>query len=64
MDAPLKFYVSVAKVECGSSMTLVLSTEGQLYSWGFGKSGSLGLGERSNCLTPQQIQTLNTGDTC
>lgn len=44
--------IQVIKVECGSSMTLVLSSDGLLYSWGFGKSGSLGLGEKSNCMTP------------
>jgi len=39
--------IQVTKVECGSSFTLVLTSQGMLYSWGFGKSGSLGLGEKS-----------------
>jgi len=42
----------IKKVECGSSFTLVLSESGLLFSWGFGKSGSLGLGEKSYCPTP------------
>ena len=42
----------VAKVECGSSFTLVLTEDGLLFSWGFGKSGSLGLGETSTSKTP------------
>jgi alpha-tubulin suppressor-like RCC1 family protein len=42
----------ILKVCCGSSFTLVLSESGLLYSWGFGKSGSLGLGEKSFCPTP------------
>ena len=51
----------VSKVECGSSFTLVLSETGFLYSWGFGKSGSLGLGEKSSCKTPFKIEMLNDG---
>ena len=39
--------IQATKVECGSSFTLVLTSQGHLYSWGFGKSGSLGLGEKS-----------------
>jgi len=54
----------VAKVECGSSFTLVLSESGLLFSWGFGKSGSLGLGEKSYCPTPQQIQKTYTNEDC
>lgn len=56
--------LQVAKVECGSSFTLVLSSQGQLYSWGFGKSGSLGLGETSFSGTPQLIRSLYNGDPC
>jgi len=51
-------------VECGSSFTLVLSDLGMLYSWGFGKSGSLGLGEKSYCPTPQKITNTYSGDPC
>jgi NIMA (never in mitosis gene a)-related kinase len=40
-----KTQISIKKVECGSSFTIALTTEGTIYSWGFGKSGSLGLGE-------------------
>ena len=44
--------ISVVKLECGSSFSLVLTTDGHLYSWGFGKSGSLGLGEKSEAAYP------------
>lgn len=50
--------VLVKKVQCGSSFTLALTTEGDLYSWGFGKSGSLGLGETSSSYIPLKIQML------
>ena len=56
--------LQVVKVECGGSFTLALTSTGHLYSWGFGKSGSLGLGEKSACTTPQQIEYLYTGDRC
>jgi hypothetical protein len=35
-----------------------------MYSWGFGKSGSLGLGEQSSAKTPEEITKLYNGDTC
>ena len=37
--------LAVTKVACGNSYTLVLCENGHVYSWGIGKSGSLGLGE-------------------
>ena len=37
--------IAVTKVVCGNSYTLVLGENGHVYSWGIGKSGSLGLGE-------------------
>lgn len=35
----------IQKVSCGSAFTLAMTTEGQVYSWGLGNSGGLGLGE-------------------
>ena len=37
--------LAVTKIVCGNSYTLVLCENGHVYSWGIGKSGSLGLGE-------------------
>ena len=34
----------IVKVECGSAHTIALSLTGEVYSWGFGDSGCLGLG--------------------
>ena len=36
--------VKIIKVACGRAHTLALSESGHVYSWGFGKSGCLGLG--------------------
>ena len=56
--------VLVKKVQCGSSFTLALSTDGDMYSWGFGKSGSLGLGEASQSYIPRKIQMLQSTEPC
>ena len=37
--------VEIEKIECGDSYTIALDSKGQVWSWGIGKSGSLGLGE-------------------
>jgi len=45
-------------------MTLCLTKTGLMYSWGFGKSGSLGLGEKSNTATPCLIERLANNEEC
>ena len=37
--------MQVERVACGNSHSLVLTRKGEVYAWGIGKSGSLGLGE-------------------
>jgi len=37
----------IIKVACGSSHTLAIGQNGQVYSWGLGFSGALGIGESS-----------------
>jgi alpha-tubulin suppressor-like RCC1 family protein len=44
--------IIIYKVSCGSSFSLAMSTEGNVYSWGLGNSGGLGLGEVSMSFTP------------
>ena len=45
--------VKIVKVECGSGHTLALSSNGEVYSWGFGDNGCLGLGPNINLsITP------------
>jgi alpha-tubulin suppressor-like RCC1 family protein len=36
--------IEVTKVVCGNTHTLALTKDGDVYSWGFGTSGCLGLG--------------------
>lgn len=65
IDCNINDPIKVQKVECGSSFTLVLTQNGWLYSWGFGKSGSLGLGERSQTGTPRRIvNTFKSDEKC
>ena len=37
--------MQVERVSCGNSFSLVLTRKGDVFAWGIGKSGSLGLGE-------------------
>lgn len=45
-------------------MSIALTSSGLLYSWGFGKSGSLGLGEKSNSAFPCLIERLANNEEC
>ena len=59
--------LAVTKVVCGDCYTLVLCENGNVYSWGIGKSGSLGLGELHTVKTvPTRIsfplEELNTDE--
>ena len=35
----------IERVACGNSYSLAMTGNGEVYAWGIGKSGSLGLGE-------------------
>ena len=43
LSPPLCFPIDIA---CGSSHSLCLSDEGEVYSWGEGGKGQLGIGEK------------------
>ncbi|KAJ3435379.1 regulator of chromosome condensation [Anaeramoeba flamelloides] len=49
----------VKQVSCGSSHTLVLCKSGNVYSWGFGSDGQLGLGHFKNENVPRKIESLS-----
>lgn len=47
-------------VACGNAHTLALSTDGEVYGWGSGESGCLGLGQEiKRCDIPQVIRKSN-----
>jgi hypothetical protein len=46
----------VKSIECGGRHTLVVTKDGQLYSWGFGQQGQLGHGNNKNMLRPSLVK--------
>ncbi|KAL6047563.1 hypothetical protein STEG23_007674 [Scotinomys teguina] len=45
----------MVQVACGASHVLALSTDGELFAWGRGDGGRLGLGTRESHSCPQQV---------
>ena len=62
---------NIAKISCGEAHSLALTKNGEVYSWGFGSNGQLGLGfcedsfepgtglTKSRIFTPQLIKALD-----
>jgi len=48
--------VPVRQVVCGAIHTMVLAEDGNIYSWGGGKDGQLGHGDKESLRVPQMIQ--------
>jgi alpha-tubulin suppressor-like RCC1 family protein len=60
----------IIKISCGEAHSLALSSKGEVYSWGFGSNGQLGLGfcedsfepglaaQKSRKFTPQYLKSL------
>ena len=49
---------SVLSVSCGEFHTIVICTEGTIYSWGKNDTGQLGHGDRQSICFPKQIMAL------
>lgn len=43
-------------VSCGGNQTFVAVDQGEVYSWGEGKDGALGIGKLQNAFAPQKVQ--------
>jgi alpha-tubulin suppressor-like RCC1 family protein len=50
--------VGVRQIACGSGHTVVLSTEGEVFTWGRGDDGRLGHGDNGWKYVPRIIQSL------
>ncbi|CAG9461567.1 unnamed protein product [Pedinophyceae sp. YPF-701] len=50
--------VAVAQVACGDSHSVALDVGGQVWSWGRGKYGQLGLGDTRGRSTPERVAAL------
>jgi len=42
-------------IRCGYNHTICLTTDGVVYTWGYGKDGSLGHGTTENCEIPKEV---------
>ncbi|XP_068123256.1 RCC1 and BTB domain-containing protein 1 isoform X2 [Hyperolius riggenbachi] len=49
--------VCVVQIVCGYSHTMGLTDQGHLYSWGANGNGQLGIGNKSNQLSPVRVET-------
>ena len=69
-DNDLQDAMRIIKISCGEAHTIVLNDKREVYSWGFGSNGQLGLGfcedsfeigsglSKSRIFTPQEIRTF------
>jgi len=73
LNQTLRYYI--IKVSCGPAHTIALSgiitlkmkdsniiDSGEVFAWGNGENGQLGLGNRLNQLTPQQIKLYHNNN--
>ncbi|KAJ0097762.1 hypothetical protein Patl1_28023 [Pistacia atlantica] len=51
--------VSIKMVAAGAEHSVAVTENGELYGWGWGRYGNLGLGDRNDRLIPEKISTLN-----
>ncbi|XP_025423778.1 serine/threonine-protein kinase Nek8 isoform X2 [Sipha flava] len=64
--------VDVVKISCGNHHVVALTNEGQLYAWGRGNYGQLGLGNLQDCCFPilvnwhldENISSIQCGPDC
>ncbi|KAI1903822.1 hypothetical protein AGOR_G00031160 [Albula goreensis] len=47
----------VTEVACGSHHTIALTTEGEVYAWGYNNSGQVGSGSKANQPTPRRVSS-------
>lgn len=50
--------LNVKEVKCSGRHSLLLTTDGSLYSFGCGEDGRLGLGRSENVCVPQRVEAL------
>lgn len=50
---------NIVSVECGLNVTVALTSDGEVYSWGSGTEGSLGHGDYENQNLPKKIEALS-----
>lgn len=56
--------LQIAKVECGSLHSMCVTQKKQLFTWGCGKQGRLGLGNEEDVLHPTEVVALSNMRVC
>lgn len=51
--------VSVKMVAAGAEHSAAITEDGELYGWGWGRYGNLGLGDRNDRLVPQKVSSTD-----
>ncbi|KAG7982838.1 hypothetical protein I3843_04G073100 [Carya illinoinensis] len=51
--------VSIKMVAAGAEHTAAVTEDGELYGWGWGRYGNLGLGDRSDRLVPEKVSAID-----
>ncbi|KAK9292355.1 hypothetical protein L1049_020321 [Liquidambar formosana] len=51
--------VSIKMVAAGAEHTAAVTEDGELYGWGWGRYGNLGLGDRNDRLVPQKVSAIH-----
>ncbi|GLT55522.1 hypothetical protein SLA2020_494170 [Shorea laevis] len=46
-------------VAAGAEHTAAVAEDGELYGWGWGRYGNLGLGDRNDRLVPEKVSAVN-----
>ncbi|KAJ4964842.1 hypothetical protein NE237_016691 [Protea cynaroides] len=49
----------VKMIAAGAEHTAAITEDGQLYGWGWGRSGNLGLGDRNDRLVPHRVSAVD-----
>ena len=50
---------STISISCGQSFTLALTSDGELYAWGYNGNGQLGIGNNTNQQLPAKVNGMN-----
>ena len=45
-------------VSAGAEHTVAITEDGELYGWGWGRYGNLGLGDRKDRLVPEKVSSI------
>ena len=59
LRAPPAGLPKISDIKCGNHHTAAMTTEGAVYTWGFGGYGRLGHNDPADCLTPKEVETFS-----